>query len=32
MEEGLSFLITQLRPHPNPLPKGEGVSALPLRR
>ncbi len=23
MEE-FSFLVTQLRPHPNPLPKGEG--------
>ena len=25
-DEGeFSFLVTQLRPHPNPLPKGEGV-------
>ena len=26
MEESFSFLVTQLRPHPNPLPKGEGVT------
>jgi len=25
MEESFSFLVSQLRPHPNPLPKGEGV-------
>ena len=25
MEESFSFLVTQLRPHPYPLPEGEGV-------
>ena len=28
MEESFSFLVTQLRPHPNPLPKGEGVTSV----
>ncbi len=26
MEESFLFLFTQLRPHPGPLPKGEGVT------
>jgi len=26
MEESFSFLVTQLRPHTHPLPKGEGVT------
>jgi len=25
MERSFLFLVTQLRPHPNPLPKGVGV-------
>ena len=32
MEESFLFLFTQLRPHPGPLPKGEGVTYKFLAR